>query len=57
MIPYKKTNVKCKMKLDKWKLVTDVEALVKSSSAICERNGKVVGTEGFPPVTERGECA
>lgn len=41
----------------KWKLVTDVEALVKSSSAIWDRNGNVDVTVGLPfvPTTERGE--
>ncbi len=41
----------------KWKLVTDVDALVKSSSAIWERNGNVVEVEGLPPGIERGEWA
>lgn len=43
--------------LVKWKLVTEVEALVKSSSAIWERNGNVDGFDDFPfpPFSERGE--
>ncbi len=43
--------------LGKWKLVTDVDALVKSSSAIWERNGNVDGIDDlpFPPAIERNE--